>query len=225
MKRNVLSWSLVLVALGCCAGLASAEERSGRAKSAKDPVEAAFALPQGTHLTSGQAKALNKMRHDYEPQLREALDTMTSATDEKAKRNDAKNALRIRQTIRGQIDQILSSNGGYEASATAPATYESRYPTSSGTGEAPYNYYGPYVYPVYPYPVYPGVVYPYYSRPYYWPPKTTATTTSQNKPTSTTRPAYPTKPTSTTRPAYQTSTGKTPNTSSGGSKTTTAVKR
>jgi len=213
MRRALFSWWLALVALVCCAALpASAQERSGRAKSAKDPVETAFELPQGTQLTSAQAKALNKMRRNYEPQLRDALDKMNLETDAKAKRTDAKDALRIRQTIRSEIDQILDSSGPYEASpAATPATYESRYPTSSGTSVAPPNYYTPYAYPAYPYPVYPGV-YPYYPRSYYYPSTTsTATNTSQNKTTSTTRPT-------------QTSTNKPP-TSSGGSKYPSTAKR
>ncbi len=216
MKRTFFSWWLALVALACCAGLpASAQERSGRAKSAKDPVETAFELPQGTQLTSRQAKALNKMHQEYEPQLRDAIEKMNTETNAKTKRIDAKDALRIRQTIRGKIDEILNSNGAYyEASPNAgPATYESRYPTSSGTGAAPYNYYAPYTYPVYPYPYYPGVAYPYYSRSYYGPVTTTTNTTSQNKTTSTTRPA---PQASTTRP---------PTTSGGGARYPNTTKR
>ncbi len=148
MKRTVFFWWLALVALAWCAGPpASAEERSGRVKgSAKDPIETAFELPQGTQLSPGQAKALNKMRQDYEPQLRDALEKMNSAPDAKSKRIDAKDALRLRQTIRGNIDAILNSPGSYQASSsTGPASYESRYPTSGGTGMAPPNYYTPYV--------------------------------------------------------------------------------
>ncbi len=140
---------------------------------------------------------------------------MNSAPDAKTKRIDAKDALRVRQTIRSQIDQILNSSGSYyEASPTAaPATYESRYPTSSGTAVAPPNYYAPYAYPAYPYPYYPGVVYPYYPRTYYGPTTSTTNNTSQ------------TKTTSTTRPATQASTSKTPTTTSGGGlKTTKPVK-
>jgi hypothetical protein len=213
MKRSHFPWCLALVALAWCAAVpALAQERSGRVKgSVKDPVETAFELPQGTQLTPAQAKALNKMRHDYEPQLREALEKMNSETDAKAKRLDAKDVLRTRQTIRGEIDQILNSGGVYQASPTAPATYESRYPTSSGTGEAPYNYYVPNAYPVYPYPYYPGV-YPYYPRSYYYPPYTTATNTSQNKTTSTTR-------------STQGSTTRAPTTSTGGTRTTSTTKR
>lgn len=224
MKRILCCCCLAWVALAWCGGLpASAQERSGRVKgSAKDPVETAFELPQGTRLTSAQAKALNKMRHNYEPQLRDALDKMNSETDAKAKRSDAKDALRIRQTIRSEIDQILDSSGPYEASpAAAPATYESRYPTSSGTGETPYNYYGPYAYPTYPYPFYPGVVYPYYPRSHYYDSKYhPANNTSPSKTTSTTR---PTSQASSTRPAS--STAKSSITSSAGSRTTTQTKR
>ncbi len=68
-ETNFFSWWLVFVALAWCAGLpASADERVGRVKgSAKDPVETAFELPQGTRLTSAQAKALNKMRKNMSP--------------------------------------------------------------------------------------------------------------------------------------------------------------
>jgi hypothetical protein len=214
---NRFSWWLALAALAWCGALpASAEERSGRVKgSVKDPVETAFELPQGARLTPAQAKALNKMRHDYEPQLRDALDKMNSETNVKTKRSDAKDALRIRQTIRGEIDQILNSGGAYEASPTAaPATYESRYPAGSGTGEAPY--YVPYAYPAYPYPYYPGAVYPYYSRPYYYGPRTSTT----GKPTTTSKTSQGNM-TWTARPASQTPTSKTPNTTSGGVKYTT----
>jgi hypothetical protein len=215
MKRIFFCCWLGLVVLAWCGALpVSAQERSGRGKgTGKDPVETAFELPQGTRLTPPQAKALNKMRQNYEPQLRDALDKMNSDTDAKTKRSDAKDALRIRQTIRGEIDQILS--GTYEASpGSAPVSYESRYPTSAGTSAAPYNYYAPYVYPTYPYPVYPVPVYPYYPRPYYYNSKYhPATNTSQGTTASTTRPT--TQP-STTRP---------PTTSSGGSRTTTQTKR
>jgi hypothetical protein len=215
MKRSVFSWWLALVALAWCAGLpASAEERLGRVKgSAKDPVETAFELPQGTRLTARQAKSLDKMRQDYEPQLRDALEKMNSAPDAKTKRTDAKDALRIRQTIRGEIDQILNSAGGYEGSQAAPpVSYESRYPTSGGVGVAPSGYYAPYVYPSYPYPYYPGTYYPYYSRPYYGSGTSTANNTSQNKPTYT------------NRPATQASTSRPPNASSGGARPTTQAK-
>jgi hypothetical protein len=208
MKRTIFSWWVAaLVALAWCVALsASAEERPGRARgSAKDPVETAFELPQGTQLTPAQAKALNKMRGEYEPQLRDALEKMNSETDVKTKRIDAKDALRLRQTIRGQIDQILNSYGGYEPSQNAgPASYESRYPTSAGTSEAPSNYYTPYAYPAYPYPVYPGPVYPYYRSYYYDSRYHTATNTTQSKPAST------------TRPAPQASAGRTSNASTGG---------
>jgi hypothetical protein len=203
----LLAWAV----LAWCGGLpAQAQEHSGRGRgSAKDPVETAFELPQGTRLTSAQAKALNKMRREYEPQLRGALDKMNSETDAKAKRTDAKEALRVRQTIRSEIDSILDSSAPAEASpGTVAVPYESRYPTSAGTGEVPY--YTPYAYPAYPYPYVPVVVYPYYPRPhYYYDPKYhydskyhPANNSSQSKTTATTRPVTPS---SNSRPAYSTS--------------------
>lgn len=201
MQRTLFSWWLALVVLAWCAGLpAAAQERSGRVKgSAKDPIETAFELPQGTQLTSTQAKALNRMRHEYEPQIRDALEKMNSAPSEKTKRIDAKDVMRIRQSIRARIDDILNSTGSYEASGPAgPVTYESRYPTSAGTGEPPSNYYVP-AYPTYGYPVYPGPYYPYYPRTYYYDPRYhTGNSTSASKPTSTTR---STTPQASTRPS------------------------
>lgn len=165
MKRWILVVLACVVGLMCChgplmAGDSSAAKRTQDGQSAKktserDPVEMAFRLPRGVQLSQRQQEAFGKMRSQFEPRLREALDTLADAKDERSKRVVVKQITQIRQEIREAIGQIVNSPS--EARSDSRRDGESSGGSEnrqSASGEVPRGYmpvrpvWGGYPYPI-----------------------------------------------------------------------------
>jgi len=87
-------------------GAAKTDKPDSSAK--KDPVELAFVLPKGAVLRPDQQKAFDKMKKEFEPKLKDALDKVESATLDQDKSKAAHEVLHIRQDIKAEIKKILA---------------------------------------------------------------------------------------------------------------------
>jgi len=78
-----------------------ARDKPGAA--AKDPLKDAFKLPRRAVLRPDQQTALDGLKQQWEPQLREALDKVATAPDEREKLKAAKEVKKIRDQLQQAI--------------------------------------------------------------------------------------------------------------------------
>jgi len=86
-----------------------AEKKGAKPAAASDPVAGAFALPHGVTLTDKQTEAAEKVRSQYEQKLRDAMEAVRSAKDDKEKRDAATEVKRLREEIHREMGSIFNT--------------------------------------------------------------------------------------------------------------------
>ena len=75
---------------------------------AKDPAEAAFALPKGAQLTPKQTDAYNKMKDELKPKLEKAFEDVANAKEKGDKAKAAKAVKDVRAEIQKRMQEIAA---------------------------------------------------------------------------------------------------------------------
>ena len=128
MRRKMVRILLLMVLLAIAAsGLhaeGAAKKKADGALKKKDPVEDAFKLPDHLkveQLSAKQQQAYNQLKEKMTPKLRETLDKVSQAANQKDKDAAAGEVLKLRKEIKADIQKILAQRDP-DANNSQPTT-------------------------------------------------------------------------------------------------------